>query len=74
MGGLAARLKFLRRLLCLCWRPTARLPYSGDGRVLTRNYAVKPERQMCRLYLSLMHKMGFILDKFGDATAPLEEV
>jgi hypothetical protein len=42
------------------------------GRVL--NYLGKSNRQMCRLYLSLMDKMGVKLDKFGDATEPLAEV
>ena len=42
------------------------------GRVL--DYREKPNRQMCRLYLSMMDKMSVRLDKFGDATVPLEEV
>ena len=42
------------------------------GRVL--NYREKPERQMCRLYLSVLDKMGHHPGAFGDATAPLEEV
>ena len=42
------------------------------GRVL--DYTGKPDRQMCRLYLSLMDKMGVREKAFGDATAPLEEV
>jgi hypothetical protein len=42
------------------------------GRVL--DYNGKPNRQMCRLYLSLMDKMGLRPKTFGDATAPLEEV
>src|SRR6188474_1523960 len=42
------------------------------GRVL--DYKDKPERQMCRLYLSMMEKMNVRLPKFGDATQPLEEV
>ncbi len=42
------------------------------GRVL--DYAGKPERQMCRLYLSMMDKMNLRLPKFGDASAALEEV
>jgi len=42
------------------------------GRVL--DYSDKPERQMCRLYLSMMDKMDVRLPKFGDATAPLQEV
>src|SRR5437867_4195206 len=42
------------------------------GRVI--DYAGKPERQMCRLYLSMMDKMNVRLPKFGDASAPLAEV
>jgi len=42
------------------------------GRVL--DYAQAGERQLCRLYLSLMAKMGVVLDTFGDATTPLAEV
>jgi len=42
------------------------------GRVL--DYRDKPERQMCRLYLSMMRKMGLQLDRFGDAAEPLAEV
>ncbi len=42
------------------------------GRVL--DYRGKPERQMCRLYLSMMDKMNVRLPKFGDATKALEEV
>jgi hypothetical protein len=42
------------------------------GRVL--NYLGKPDRQMCRLYLSLMNKMGVRPAAFGDAVSPLAEV
>jgi len=42
------------------------------GRVLT--YNDKPDRQMCRLYLSMMDKMEVRLSRFGDAAAPLDEV
>lgn len=42
------------------------------GRVL--DYREQSERQMCRLYLSLMQKMGVNLPHFGDATSPLAEV
>ncbi|MEZ6062862.1 MAG: DUF1552 domain-containing protein [Planctomycetaceae bacterium] len=42
------------------------------GRVL--NYREQSERQMCRLYLSMMQKVGLNLDRFGDATQPLAEV
>jgi hypothetical protein len=42
------------------------------GRVL--DYLGKPERQMCRLFLSVMDKMDNHLPKFGDASKPLDEV
>lgn len=42
------------------------------GRVL--DYRGKPERQMCRLYLSMMDKMDVHLPSFGDAGRMLEEV
>lgn len=42
------------------------------GRVL--DYSGKPERQMCRLFLSMMDKMDVHIPKFGDAAAPLDEV
>ncbi len=38
------------------------------------DYLDKPERQMCRLYLSMMNKMGIQLEQFGDATQPLPEI
>jgi hypothetical protein len=42
------------------------------GRVL--DYRGKPDRQMCRLYLSIMEKMSVHVDTFGDATERLAEV
>ena len=42
------------------------------GRVL--DFKDKPDRQMCRLYLSMMDKMDVHLPAFGDATNPLEAV
>jgi len=42
------------------------------GRVL--DYLDKPERQMCRLYLSMLDKMDIRLKQFGDAAQPLETV
>ena len=42
------------------------------GRVL--DYRSQPDRQMCRLYLSLMDKMGVHLPRFGDADKRLGEV
>jgi hypothetical protein len=42
------------------------------GRVL--DYSDKPDRQMCRLYLSMMDKMNVRLQRFGDASQPLNEV
>lgn len=42
------------------------------GRVL--NYREQSERQMCRLYMSMMSKMGLDVTAFGDATSPLPDV
>ena len=42
------------------------------GRVL--DYLDKPERQICRLFLSMMDKVEVRPKSFGDATQPLEEV
>ena len=42
------------------------------GRVL--DYLGKPDRQMCRLFLSLMKKTGLHAEKLGDANQPLAEV
>jgi hypothetical protein len=42
------------------------------GRVL--DYTGQPDRQMCRLYLSMLEKMGVPQKSFGDASAPLAEV
>jgi hypothetical protein len=42
------------------------------GRVL--DYSGNPNRQMCRLYLSMMDKMNVRLDRFGDARERLAEV
>lgn len=38
------------------------------------NFLGDTNRQMCRLYLSMMDKMGVKLEQFGDATEPLQEV
>jgi hypothetical protein len=42
------------------------------GRVL--DYSGQTNRQMCRLYLSIMEKMNLPLNKFGDASEKLPEV
>jgi hypothetical protein len=42
------------------------------GRVL--NYRSQSNRQMCRLYLSMMEKMGVRQKAFGDATEALAEI
>jgi hypothetical protein len=42
------------------------------GRVL--DYKDKPERQMCRLFLSMMDKMEVRPGAFGDARRPLDEL
>lgn len=49
----------------------------GGGRLKggqNLDYLGKPDRQMCRLFLSMMDKMDVRLDTFGDATKPLDEV
>ena len=49
----------------------------GGGRIKggqNLNYLGKPDRQMCRLFLSMTDKMDIPLDTFGDATQPLDEV
>jgi hypothetical protein len=49
----------------------------GGGRIQTGrvlDYSKDPNRQMCRLYLSMMDKMHVHLDKFGDANEPLTEI
>ncbi len=49
----------------------------GGGRIKggrNLDYLGKPDRQMCRLYLTMMDKMGVHLDKFGDAREPLSEI
>jgi hypothetical protein len=38
------------------------------------DYSEQPDRQMCRLYLSMLAKMGIERPEFGDATQPLAEV
>jgi hypothetical protein len=40
------------------------------GRVL--DYRGESNRQMCRLYMSIMDKMGLKVDQFGDATEKIE--
>jgi len=42
------------------------------GRVL--DYSGKADRQMCRLYLSMLDKMNVRVPSFGDASHPLDEV
>ena len=42
------------------------------GQVL--DYTGQPNRQMCRLYMSIMDKMNLPLNKFGDANENLHEV
>jgi hypothetical protein len=44
----------------------------ATGRIL--DYTGDSNRQMCRLYLSIMSRMGVRLEKFGDATQGLSDV
>jgi len=53
----------------LLGRGGGRIP---TGRVL--DYRQHPNRQMCRLFLSLMHNVGLPAKTFGDATEPLSEI
>ena len=49
----------------------------GGGRIKggqNLDYLNNPNRQMCRLFLSMMDKMNVRLDRFGDATEPLDQV
>ncbi|MCA9189450.1 MAG: DUF1552 domain-containing protein, partial [Planctomycetales bacterium] len=49
----------------------------GGGRIRggqNLDYAANSDRQMCRLFLSMMDVMGVPLDHFGDAGEPLAEV
>ena len=49
----------------------------GGGRIKggqNLDYLEKPDRQMCRLYLSMMEKMGIRLNAFGDAREALPEI
>ncbi|MFM2095006.1 MAG: hypothetical protein RIS70_2130 [Planctomycetota bacterium] len=49
----------------------------GGGRIETGkvlDYRDKPQRQLCRLFLSMMDKMDVRPKTFGDATEPLNEV
>ena len=41
---------------------------------LNLDYSGKSDRQMCRLYLSMMQKMGVHRHRFGDADQPLSEI
>lgn len=59
----------------------SRLPVvmlGGGGGTLqggqTLDYSGQSDRQMCRLYLSMMSHMGVHMDTFGDATQPLAEI
>ncbi len=49
----------------------------GGGRIQggqNLDYLGQSDRQMCRLYLSMLDKMDIHLDQFGDAKEPLLEV
>src|SRR5262245_9177884 len=44
------------------------------GRILDYLDKGDTDRKVCSLYLSLMDRMGVTLDRFGDATSPLQEL
>jgi hypothetical protein len=50
---------------------------SGGGKIRTGrvlDYSGQENRQMCRLYLSMIDKVDVQLDQFGDAAEPLDDV
>ena len=50
---------------------------NAGGRIQTGqnlNYIDNENRQMCRLFMSMMNKMDVIVDSFGDATESLAEI
>ena len=50
---------------------------SAGGQIRTGqnlNYLEDENRQMCRLFMSMMNKMDVKLDAFGDATEALAEI
>ena len=72
-------------MLCSSMRPghhdASQLPVVMLGRAggqiqggQNLDYSGQSDRQMCRLYLSMMDKMGIKLGQFGDATQRLDEV
>jgi hypothetical protein len=49
----------------------------GGGRIKggrVHDYIKQPNRQICRLYMSMMDKMGVRVDSFGDAREALQEI
>lgn len=49
----------------------------GGGRIQggqNLDYLNQPNRQMCRLFISMADKMGVQLDRFGDGSEPLDQV
>ena len=44
------------------------------GRVLDFEQRPDGERKLCSLYMSLMNRMGVIVEKFGDADFPLMDL
>ena len=44
------------------------------GRSLNYLYAGDENRKLCILYLSLMYRMGVVLDRFGDDEVRLDEL
>ena len=58
-------------------RPESPMLGGGGGRIKggrNLDYLGKPDRQMCRLFLSMMDKMDVHPKTFGDANKPLGEV
>ena len=76
-GGHIEFFKYLVDLLKEKGAPHIKVFGGGGGTIRggqNLDYLGNPNRQMCRLYLSMMDKMGVHLDRFGDADEPLSEV
>ena len=54
--------------------PVVLLEEGVEFRAVNLDYLGKDDRQMCRLFLSMMDKMEIHVDQFGDAKEPLLEV
>ena len=76
LHDLREKLVFIRGLYNADELPVVLLGGAGGrvqgGRIL--DYRGKPDRQMCRLYLAMLEKLGVSLPRFGDADRALAEL